>query len=57
MGHTGTQQIGMSMLLVLHVLWFKELIDKGLRELRGGKEGLEIPDMCAPAGTMHQKHA
>ena len=57
--------LGMSVLQVLHVLWFKELLINGLRELRGdGKQQMrkrmEIPDMCAPGytpgGGVHEKH-
>ena len=45
--------LGMSVLQVLHVLWFKQLLDKGLSALRGRGNALAIPDMCAPAD--HQK--
>jgi hypothetical protein len=48
--------LGMSVLQVLHLLWFKELIVKGLRQLRGTGKATEIPDMCAPGGGVHEKH-
>jgi len=43
--------IGMSTLLVLHVLWFRDLIKSGLRVLRGSSAKATIPDMCAPGVT------
>jgi len=45
--------LGLMALLVLHVVWFVQLLRKGLRELRGassshGSSPTTIPDMCAP---------
>ena len=48
--------LGMSVLQILHVLWFIELLNKGLRELRG-QRGAPLPDMCAPGDVMQQKRA